>query len=106
MMVYIWNVKSVNVLDKGDNTNVITSINWVLTGTEGDHQVVRSGVQALDTSNISSFTSFSDLTEEQVISWLETAMGSEKINKIKLDINNEIDSKVSEITTTMLFMGE
>jgi len=105
-MVYTWNVKSVNVLDKGDNTNVITSINWILTGIEGDHQVVRSGVQALDTSNISSFTSFSDLTEEQVIGWLETAMGSEKINKIKLDINNEIDSKISEITTTMLFMGE
>lgn len=105
-MVYTWNVKSANILDKGDNTNVITSINWILTATEGEHTVIRTGVQALDTSNISSFTSFSDLTEEQVIGWVETAMGAEKLSEIKLDMNKEMDSKISEITTTMLFMGE
>ena len=105
-MNYTWNIKSVNVLDKGDNTNAITSINWILTGIEEGHEVVQSGVQPLDTSNITSFISLNDITEEQAIGWLETAMGSEKIRKIKLDINNEIDSKISEITTTMLFMGE
>jgi len=105
-MIYTWNVKSANILDKGDNTNVITSINWLLTATEGEYTVIRTGVQALDTSNISSFTLFSDLTEEQVIGWVETAMGAEKLSEIKLDMNKEMDSKISEITTTMLFMGD
>ena len=53
------------------------------------------GSIGLDTSDLSSFTAFADLTASDVQGWVEAAMGADKITEIKAGL----DANIAELVT-------
>ncbi len=53
------------------------------------------GTQSVDTSDLSSFTAFADLTSSDVQGWVETAMGSDKVTALKAGLDAEIAVKIT-----------
>ena len=109
MITYDWNCKTVDVIPTKDGlTNVIFQVHWIVTGTSDDDEPITStmiGVESLDTDNITDFTSFEDITNEQVTAWVINKMGDEKVSMIKETINKNIEEikNPSSITMTIAY---
>ena len=112
MINYTWNVSTVDTYPTLDgNTDVVYSVHWRLTATDDANQdadgnnwtATSYGTQSVDTSDLSSFTSFADLTSSDVQGWVETAMGEEAVQNLKdgLDAQIESEKNPSSVTKTL-----
>ena len=104
---YTWNVSTVDVKEIDGNADTVFNIHWRLTGTDDtntvkdsqDNDVAASatvyGSQSLDTSDLSDFTPFADLTASDVQGWVEAAIGAKDITEMKASL----DVSISELVT-------
>ena len=105
---YTWDCKTVDVKTIDGNEDTVFNVHWRLTGTddvnndaEGNAQTASVyGTQILDTSDLSSFTAFADLTNEQITGWVESALGSGEVQLKKDAIANTIAELVTPTQET------
>lgn len=110
MTNYDWNCKTVDAYPQdGDYTDVVYNVHWIVTGTSDSEGVTYSansiGTQVLDTSGITDFIPFDELTNEQVVSWTKSAMGEEQVDSIEAGIQSEINNLINPTSVT-LTIGE
>lgn len=101
-MTYTWNNKTVDTYPNLDgNADVIFNVHWRLTGEDADGNVGSTyGTIALDTSDLSDFTAFADITEDMINGWVEAAMGSEEVQAKKDAIDAQIEEKINPTVVT------
>jgi len=109
---YTWDCKTVDVKTIDGNDDTVFNVHWRLIGEDdentiddhviGDKPIVISmiGTQELDTSDLSSFTAFTDLTNEQITGWVVSAMGEDKVTEFKANISNQIAELVTPTQET------
>jgi alkyl hydroperoxide reductase subunit AhpF len=104
MINYAWDCRTVDVYPtEGSNTDVVYNVHYRVTG-EDDETAVRAdsiGTQMLDTSDITGFIPFSDLTNEQVVDWTKASLGDETIAVIEKNIADQISEKENPTSVTM-----
>ena len=107
-MTYTWNNKTVDTYpDLDGNADVIFNVHWRLTGEDTDGNVGSTyGTIALDTSDLTDFTAFADITEDMINGWVETAMGSEEVQAKKGVIDAQIAEKVNPTVVTKTIGAE
>ena len=94
---YTWNVSTVDVKEIDGNADTIFNVHWRLTGTDdvtNESYSVYSTI-ALDTSDLSNFTAFADLTASDVQGWVEAALGEDEVQAQK----DAIDATIAELVT-------
>ena len=111
-ITYEWNVNTVDVYpSEGDESNVIYNVHWRLNATDTEvdakgNPYVASvyGAQSLDTSDLSNFTDFDNVTSSQVQGWVEAAMGAEEVQNLKdgLDANIADQKNPTSVTKTLV----
>lgn len=97
---YTWSFPTLTAYptDAGQ-TDVVHTIHWVLTGTDGTHTAsIYDSVNVTYTAG-DSFTSYADLTEAQVQGWTEAALGDERVIELKASLDAQI---VQLITPTSI----
>ena len=101
---YAWDVKTVDTYPTKDSkSDVVYNVHWRLTATDDTNNDADGnsltatvyGSQALDTSDLSSFTAFADLTASDVQGWVEAAMTADTVN----DMKDSLDSTIEELVT-------
>ena len=94
---YSWNCKNVDTYPTGsDNKNdVIHTIHWEYNGKEGEHSAQVLGVTQLDTDDLSSFTEFSNLTNSDIVGWVEPTISYTKLTEMKSKLDAQINQKKS-----------
>ena len=113
---YTWDVKTCDTYpshtDSQDPANtesdVVYNVHWRLTAeddanqdADGNNWTASSyGTQALDTSDLSDFTAFADLTSSDVQGWVETAMGSNSVTDLKASLDAQIAAKITPTSVT------
>ena len=106
---YEWQVGECKVYPtKSGKSNVVHTVNWRLTGTddankdsEGNQQTADVyGSQDLDTSDLSSFINWSSLDSAKVQGWVEAALGSDEVTRLKASIDAQIAEKVTPTSVT------
>ena len=114
MIIYAWNCTRVDAYPVEDeNSDVVYNVHYQLAGVDttntqsngNSYQAYIVGTQMLDTSTITEFIPFEDLTNEIVTAWVITAMGTEAVDAIKLGIVNQIDAQVNP-TSLSLIIGQ
>jgi hypothetical protein len=107
---YEWNVNTVDVYPTLDsNADVIYNVHWRITGTDdanndADGNAITGsiyGTQSLDTADISSFTSFADVSAATVQGWVEAAMGEEQVQSLKDSLDSKIAGQITPTSVTM-----
>ena len=97
MIIYAWDCTRVDVYPVEDeNSDVVYNVHYQLAGVDttniqsngNSYQVYIVGTQMLDTSTITEFIPFEDLTNEIVINWVTEAMGIEAVDTLKFSIAN------------------
>ena len=98
-------------------TDVIYNVHWRLTGTDdtntyedGEGNDVNYtadvyGTQALDISDLGSFTAFDDVTTSDVEGWVTTAMGDDEIQNLKDAIAAKITEAITPTSETKTIGG-
>ena len=101
---YAWDVKTVDTYPTKDSkSDVVYNVHWRLTATDDTNNDADGnsltatvyGSQGLDTSDLSSFTAFADLTASDVQGWVEAALTADTVN----DIKDSLDSTIEELVT-------
>lgn len=80
-----WKVTNLEYISQvGDSSNVIKNAHWwcELVNPNGNMGYCW-GNQQLEISNPTNFTDFSDVTEEMVIGWVKSAMGTDGVEAIE-----------------------
>ena len=99
MITYVWTITSLSTVPKVDaRLDVVVVAQWTLTGTDA------AGVQA-SLNNSSQFTltqgkmytPYEDLTEDQVIEWVQASLGVDGVNATKTCIENQITSIINPV---------
>ena len=106
---YEWDVKTVDTYPTKDSkSDVVHNVHWRLTATDdtnndadGNPQTATVyGSQGLDTSDLSSFTEFADLTASDVQGWVEAAMGEDEVQSKKDGLDAQIAKLVTPTSVT------
>ena len=106
---YTWDVSTVDTYPTLDgNADVVYNVHWRLTAeddanqdADGNNWTASSyGTQSVDTSDLSSFTAFADLTSSDVQGWVETAMGEEAVQNLKDGLDAQIEAKINPTSVT------
>ena len=111
MTTYNWNCKTVDCYPEQDNeADVVYNVHWIVTGTSEDsegksYSATNIGTQTLDTSQITTFIPFDQLTNDEVVAWTKGAMGDEQVASIEANIQGQIDSLITPTSVT-LTIGE
>lgn len=75
-------------------TDVITNVHWEAIDSETVsgkvHNGRRYGAVALDTSDLSSFVEWADVTEANAIGWAKAALGSDEVTAIETSVAAQI----------------
>ena len=104
---YTWDVKNCDVYpSKSSKSNVVHNVHCRLTaeddanqGADGNNITASAyGSQGLDTSDLSSFTNWSDLTSSDVQGWVEAALDAEESGAVAA-MKAELDAQISKIVS-------
>jgi hypothetical protein len=106
---YTWDVSTVDTYPTLEsNADVVYNVHWRLTAEDDANQdadgnnwtATSYGTQSVDTSDLSSFTAFADLSASDVQGWVETAMGSEAVQNLKDGLDAQIQAKINPTSVT------
>jgi len=109
MTTYNWNCKTVDCYPEQDNeADVVYNVHWIVTGVSDEvdskgnpYSATSIGTQTLDTSQITEFIPFDQLTNDEVVAWTKGAMGDEQVASIEASIQSQIDSLITPTSVTL-----
>ena len=106
---YTWDVSTVDTYPTlNSNADVVYNVHWRLTAEDDANQDADGnnwtatvyGTQDVDTSDLSSFTAFADLTSSDVQGWVEAAMGADAVTALKAGLDAQIAVKITPTSVT------
>ena len=118
---YTWNIQKVEILPSHtDNNNVtendvIAAVHWEYIGLDSARtdqlaigqtlpaRGVVSGIRKLDTSDLSGFTSFANVTAVQAASWVEADFGAE-LDQLKLEVDKAVTENATPVQKTTVLL--
>ena len=108
-ITYTWDVSTVDTYPTHKSqSDVVYNVHWRLNAEDdanqdaaGNNQTASTyGSQSVDTSDLSSFTAFADLTASDVQGWVETAMGDDAVTALKAGLDAQIAEKITPTSVT------
>tara|TARA_A100000172_G_scaffold15385_1_gene8072 strand:- start:345 stop:689 length:345 start_codon:yes stop_codon:yes gene_type:complete len=106
---YTWDVSTVDTYPTKDSkSDVVYNVHWRLTATDDTNKdsdgnnwtATNYGSQAVDTSDLSSFTAFADLTASNVQGWVEAALGADEVTAMKTALDAQIAESITPTSVT------
>jgi len=106
---YTWDVSTVDTYPTKDSkSDVVYNVHWRLTATDDTNQdsdgnnwtATSYGSQSVDTSDLSSFTAFADLTASNVQGWVEAALGADEVTAMKTALDAQIAESITPTSVT------
>jgi len=75
---FTWSITGLETQNLDNLTDAVVVAGWQLTATDGTNTVDRAGRQRL-TPNPQEFTAYSNLTQAQVLTWVQQDLGSARV---------------------------
>lgn len=88
---YTWAVTQMDCYSEHEGEqDVVFTVHWTLTGKFLDFTAAVYGSQPVTLSSDTPFTPYADLTENQVLGWVQGAMGQEQIAAYEANVEGQI----------------
>ena len=96
-----WSVVQMDCYPQADGeTDVVFTVHWTLSGTDGTYTGSVYGSQAVTVDPAAPFTPYADLTEEQVVGWVQDAMGAEQVAAYEDNVAGQIANQINPPVVT------
>jgi len=93
MNTYTWTIENMSTQRQLDTySDVVIEVSWSCTGTDGTYYSVVSGLTRIEFEN-TDFTPYSDLTQDEVLSWIYSS-GVDQAS-VEADIDAQIELQVN-----------
>jgi hypothetical protein len=90
-----WAVQQMDCYPEEDGeTDVVFNVHWTLTGNDGTYIGSVYGSQSVTIDPDAPFTPYADLTEAQVIGWVQDAMGAEQVAAYEANVAQQINDQI------------
>lgn len=108
-MAATWSITNLDrQVSLDDKVDVVTTVHWQVVDLEtvgsGDdameHHGSCYGSVGLDTSDLSSFTAYADITESDAIAWAKAAMGDDQVAAYEKSVADQITESKTLTTKT------
>lgn len=80
--------------------DVVFTVHWTLTGTDGTYNGSVYGSVGVTTDPDAPFTPYADLTQAQVIGWVQDALGEEQVASYEANVAQQISDQVDPPVVT------
>lgn len=99
---YTWNFPAFDCYPLYESQkDVVYNIHWTLTAQDADGNLDSIyGTQGVTYEAGSPFTAFDDITLEQVTSWVEVALGEERVTELKASLDTKLNNIVNPTQVT------
>ena len=91
---YTWTINQMYTLQQPD-PNYVVNVLWTLTGVDGTATGEINGNCIFDSDQESEFIPYDQLTEEQVIGWVQASLGEIGIANMKATVDGQIGSIIN-----------
>ena len=97
---YTWTVENMSAQKQLDGyTDVVIEVGWTCTGTDGTYYAAIPGLTRVTFDSSSTYTPYSDLTQEQVLGWIYSS-GVDQ-SSVQADIDTQIDLQINPPTVVL-----
>ena len=96
MTTYTWSILQMNVVPFLDGqVDVVVFVNWQLTGVQDTYTADIAGWRNFELQQGAGFTPYDQLTEEQVIGWVQASYGENTISSFENNIQEKINAQIN-----------
>ena len=98
----VWSIEQLSCYPQEfDQTDVVFSAAWRVNGTDGTYNATVYGSQSVAPyTEGAPFIPYADLTQAEVIGWVQNAMGESQVAAINASIEQQIESQVNPTVVT------
>lgn len=99
---YNWTISSMDCVPQEDGkSDVVVTAYWNLSATDGTYNANSYGSQSFTLQQGGSFTPYADLTQNQVIGWVQAGLGVDKVTAIQENLDTQIANQVNPPIVTL-----
>lgn len=93
---YTWSIAQLDCYPEHEGqTDVVFTAHWLLTGVDGDHTGSVYGSVGVTLDSGSAFTPYDQLTEAQVVGWVQAALGEEQVAAYEANVAQQIANAIN-----------
>jgi hypothetical protein len=91
-----WVIEQMNCYPTYESqTDVVFNVAWRANATDGTYNATSYGTVGVTYVAGSPYTPFADLTQTQVVGWVQAALGAEQVSTIEAGLSTNIANQVS-----------
>jgi hypothetical protein len=95
-ITYNWTIQAMDCVPQEDgHTDVVVVAHWNVSASDGTYTSSVYGTQSFTYNPESSFTPYEDLTQEQVVGWVQEAMGEEQVASLEANLDQQIANQIN-----------
>jgi hypothetical protein len=93
MTTYTWAVTALYTQTIEGEQNYVVIANYLVLGGDGTYGAEISNIARFSTESVSPFIPYEDLTEADVIGWIQADLGTDGVDNLYACIQGQIDSQ-------------
>ena len=95
MTTYTWAVTALYTETIAGEQNYVVIANYSVVGVDGTYEASLSNIARFSTESVSPFIPYEDLTEADVIGWIQADLGTDGVDNLYACIQGQIDSQIN-----------
>ena len=103
-IAYTWEITSLKTKTEGSNADAVVQTYWKKIGTDSVSSETGefSGATPLSSADVESFTAFADLTEANVLAWIQAVVVEGYEEHVNAQIQKQIDEKITPVSESAM----
>jgi hypothetical protein len=90
-IIYQWTIQQLECKPQEDGlTDVVVTAHWNVSATDSTNTTSAYGTQSFTLQQGESFTPYADLTQDQVVGWVQANMGIDEVTKLQENLDKQI----------------
>ena len=90
-----WVIEQMNCYPTYESqTDVVFNVHWRVNATDGTFYATSYGTVGVTYEAGSSYTPYVDLTQAQVVGWVQAALGAERVAEIEFNLATQISNQI------------
>jgi hypothetical protein len=100
-ITYTWSVTQMDAYPEADGEkDVVFTVHWTLSGTDGTYNSSVYGTAGVTVNPAEPFTPYADLTETQVVGWVQESLGPTIVASFEANITTQIANQINPPVVT------
>lgn len=97
----VWNIVRLDAYPEYEGEpDVVFTVHWTLSGTDGTYAGSVYGSVGVTLNPDAPFTPYADLTQAQVIGWVQDALGEEQVASYEANVAQQIENQINPPVVT------